>query len=134
MKKAKSYLLTVSALITLCIWGFIAVYKGGYAPRGLHVAIFMLIMIIGIYKLMINTKKHKAIEEGFPAEDEMSNRIEYQAGYYAFNTSMYIWLFIFFFKDLFPDIESMLVGGILSSVAVFIGIKHYLERNFHEHE
>jgi hypothetical protein len=62
----------------------------------------------------------------------MSTRIKYKAGYHAFMASMYIWLFIFLFKDLFPDVETMLGGGILLSAVTAMAIKAYLTRHYHE--
>ncbi|MFC1777101.1 hypothetical protein ACFL3I_07145 [Pseudomonadota bacterium] len=132
MKQTKRALLLVSILIMLCIWGFIAAYRTGYIPTGLDLFIFALIMIAGIYAFVTHLKQHKDVQSGFPAEDEMSTRIKYKAGYYAFLASMYMWLFIFLFKDFFPDVETMLGGGILLSAALSIVIKTYLTRNYHE--
>jgi len=132
MKQTKRALLLVSILIMLCIWGFIAAYRTGYIPTGLDLFIFALIMIAGIYAFVTHLKQHKDVQSGFPAEDEMTTRIKYKAGYYAFLASMYMWLFIFLFKDFFPDVETMLGGGILLSAALSIVIKTYLTRNYHE--
>ena len=134
MKKLKSALVAVSVLTLLIIWGFIGVYKAGYIPTGLDVFIFALIMISGIYAFVTHMKQHKEIQRGFPAEDEMSTRIKYKAGYHAFMASMYVWLFIFLFKDLFPDVESMLGGGILLSALISMVIKSYLTRNYNENQ
>ncbi len=134
MKPLKSALVTVSVLAMASIWGFIALYKGGYIPTGLQVFIFALIMISGIYAFVTHLKQHKDMQSGFPAEDEMSTRIKYKAGYHAFMTSMYMWLFIFLFKDLFPDVESMLGGGILLSAVISMVIKSYLTRNYNENQ
>ena len=132
MKQTKIALLLVSVLAMLCVWGFIAVYKGGYSPTGLDVLIFALIMIGGIYAFVTHLKQHKDVQSGFPAEDEMSTRIKYKAGYHAFMVSIYIWLFIFLFKDFFPDVESMLGSGILLSAILSMLIKAYLTRNYRE--
>jgi hypothetical protein len=43
-----------------------------------------------------------------------------------------MWLFIFLFKDIFPDVETMLGGGILLSGVISIAIKAYLTRHYHE--
>ena len=132
MKQTKRALLLVSILIMLCIWGFIAAYRSGYIPTGLDLFIFALIIIAGIYAFVTHMRQHKDVQKGFPAEDEMSTRIKYKAGYYAFLASMYMWLFIFLFKDIFPDVETMLGGGILLSAILSIVIKTYLTRNYHE--
>ena len=46
--------------------------------------------------------------------------------------SMYMWLFIFLFKDIFSDVEIMLGGGILLSGVMAMAIKTYLTRHYHE--
>ncbi len=132
MKHAKSALLPVSVLFMLSIWGFSALYQAGYIPNGLHIFIFAMIIISGIYAFVTHMKKYKEIQQGFPPEDELSTQIKYRSGYYAFMVSMYIWLFIFLFQQHFPDVETMLGGGILLSAVIAIGIKIYLTRNYHE--
>lgn len=132
MKQTKRALVLLSILIMFCIWGFIALYKTGYIPTGLDLFIFALIIVAGIYAFVTHFKQHKDVQSGFPAEDEMSTRIKYKAGYYAFLTSLYMWLFIFLFKDFFPDVETMLGGGILLSITLSIVIKTYLTRHYHE--
>lgn len=134
MKQAKHAVLLVSILAMLVIWGFIAVYQAGFIPTGLDIFIFVLIMIGGIYAFVTHFRRYKDVKSGFPAEDEMSSRIKYKAGYYAFIASMYIWLFIFLFKGLFPDIETMLGGGILTSAVLAMVIKSYLTRHYHENQ
>jgi hypothetical protein len=134
MINTKNALLLVSILVVLCVWGFIAVYRGGYVPTGKHLLIWALIIITAIYAFVTHLKQHKDVQSGFPAEDEMSTRIKYKAGHHAFLVSMYMWMFIFLFKDVFPDVETMLGGGILFSVAMSIGIKSYLTRHYHENQ
>ena len=132
MKQTKNTLLLVSVLVMFSIWGFLAVYKAGYIPTGLDIFIFAMIMIGGIYAFITHMKRHKDFEKGIPVEDEMSTRIKYKAGHHAFMVSMYMWLFIFLFKDIFPDVETTLGGGILLSGVISIAIKAYLIRHYHE--
>jgi len=134
MKQHKSALLPVSVLIMLSIWGFATLYHAGYIPNGLDIFIFAMIMVGGVYAFIVHMKRYKDIEQGFPPEDERSTLIKYKAGYYAFSISMYIWLFIFLFKRYFPDVETMLGGGILLSAVVAMSIRHYLERHYDENE
>jgi len=117
-----------------CIWGFIAVYKAGYIPTGLDIFIFLMIIVAAVYSFVTQMNKHKDIESGYPAEDEMSTLIKYKAGYYSFMSSMYMWLFIFLFKRYFPDVETMIGGGIIFSAVMSIGIKSYMTRHFHENQ
>jgi nicotinamide riboside transporter PnuC len=141
MKQTKSALVLVSVLIMSCIWGFIIAYKSGYIPTGLHVLILALIMIAGIYAFVTHLKQHKDVQSGFPAEDEMSTRIKYKAGYYAFLASLYMWLFVFMFKGVFDvsgiresGIDAILGGGIMTMAVISIVIKIYLTRHYHENQ
>ena len=99
---------------------------------GLDVFIFAMIMIAGIYAFVVQMRCFKDLKSGFPPEDELSTQIKYKAGYYAFITSMYVWLAIFLFQRHFADVETMLGCGILLSAVVSIAIKTYLARNYHE--
>ena len=132
MKHAKDALMLVSILMMLGIWGFVAVYKAGFIPAGLDIFIFLLIMIGGIYAFVTHMRRYKDVKSGYPAEDEMSTRIKYKAGYYAFMASLYMWLLIFMFNGFFPDVETMLGGGILTSAVLSMTIKSYLTRHYHE--
>jgi hypothetical protein len=134
MKPIRSSIIFVSVLAMLSIWGFTAVYRAGYVPNGLDVGIFAIIVISGTYAFVTHMRRYQAGKVGLPPDDELSNLIKYKAGYYAFMTSMYIWLFIFLFKRYFPDAETMLGGGILLSAFVAIGLKIYLMHNYHENE
>ena len=102
MKYAKNALMLVSVLAMLSIWGFIALYRGGYVPSGLDVFIFAMILISGVYAFVTHMRRYKDEQSGFPPEDELSTQIKYRAGHHAFITSMYIWLFIFLFQYYIP--------------------------------
>ncbi len=81
MKQLKNTLIPVSVLVMLSIWGFIALYRGGYIPSGLGVLIFAMIMIAGIYAFVVQMRRFKDVKSGFPPEDELSTQIKYKAGY-----------------------------------------------------
>lgn len=134
MNQTKSAIVLVSVLVMLSIWGFIALYRGGYVPSELDAFIFAMILISGVYAFVTQMRRHKDAKLGFPPEDELSTQIKYKAGYYAFITSMYIWLFIFLLKRYFSDVETMLGVGILLSAFVAIVVKGYLTRNYDENE
>jgi len=117
VNKRKSLMLT-SILIMAVIWGFIALEKGTDLLHGLDLYIFILIIIMGTIAFMRALKKDKEEKEGFNTEDELSLLVKYKSGYYAYMTSMYMWLFIFLFKDKFPDVETLLGSGILLSALI----------------
>ena len=131
MKKGKYFMLT-SVLVMFVLLGFGLAYNKGFDFKGLDLLIFALIVVIGGIALLLSYKKDKSIAEGFPAEDEMSLLLKYKAGYFAFLWSMYMWLFIFIFKDKFIDVETMLGGGILLSALISCVAKFIVKREVNE--
>jgi len=132
MKKRRKTLLITSVLIMAVIWAFIVLEKGTALFKGLDLVIFILIIIGGTIAFLSALKRDKEAKEGQPAEDELSTRIKYKAGYYAFMASLYMWLFIFLMKDKFPDNETMLGGGILLSALISYIAKYIVKKNFDE--
>jgi Ca2+/Na+ antiporter len=132
MKKNRKILLITSILIMLVFLGFIIINKGADFFRGLKLIIIVLMIIIGVIALVTAYKKDKEEKEGFPSDDELSTLIKYKSGYYAYLASMYMWMFIFLFKDKFPNIESMIGGGILLSGLIGFLSKSYVKQNFNE--
>ncbi|NOY37127.1 MAG: hypothetical protein GXO83_06085 [Chlorobi bacterium] len=137
MKKNRKTLLIASIMITAVmiiavIWGFIALEKGTGLLKGIDLFIFILIVVIGIIAFISALKKDKEKKEGLPPDDELSMKIKYKSGYYAFLVSMYMWLFIFILKDKFPDTETMLGGGILLSALIFAVTKYVIKQKFNE--
>jgi hypothetical protein len=118
MKKSRRTLMITFMVIMLSIWGFIIVQKGTNLFKGIDVFIFAIIIILGVVALINAYKKDKEEREGYPAEDELSTIMKYKAGYYAYLSSMYMWLFIFLLRDKFPDVETMVGGGILLSALI----------------
>jgi len=119
MKKQNLTFLLITILIVLIILAYILVSGEVNLFKGLELLIFALILILGGIALYNTIKKMKQEKQGIPSEDELSSGLKYKAGYYAFLSSMYMWLFIFLLKDKFPDIETMLGGGILLSAFMF---------------
>jgi len=132
MSRTKIKLISVSVLMMFTIWGFAAVSYAGYIPKGLILFLFAMIMITGIYAFVKHLRQYEEEKEGFAVEDELSRQIQFRAGYYAFNASLYIWFAIFIFHRSIPDTETMLGGGLLLSIIVFMGIRAYLKRSYDE--
>ncbi len=121
-----------SILIMALIWGFIIFTNVSSAMEGLDLFIFTLIILIAVIALIQALKTDKDEKAGLPADDELSTRIKYKSGYYAFLVSMYMWLFIFLFNDKFPDNETMLGGGILLSALISFIAKYAVTHKFNE--
>jgi len=114
------------------IWGFITVEKETNLFKGLDLFIFILIIVLGIIAFVFALKRDRDERAGLPVEDELSTKIKHKSGYYAYLISMYMWLFIFLLKDKFPDVETMLGGGILLSALISFMVKLYVKRQFNE--
>jgi len=125
-------LVIISLLGMACFWGFVLARRAGIVPGFLEIFIFVLILIGAVYSFVVEMKKRKDIESGFPVEDEFSERIKYRAGYYSFMASIYIWLTLFLLKELFTDYDTLFGLGILLPAVIFMVLRSYLARNPHE--
>jgi uncharacterized membrane protein YkvI len=130
-KKNKRFMIT-AVLFMAIIWAFVVIEKGTSLFQGLDLVIFILIIISGIIALYNAFKKDKELAEGQPEEDELSNLIKYKSGYYAYMASLYMWLFFFLMKDMFPNIESLIGGGILLTALFSFLAKLYVKKQLHE--
>ena len=132
MNKNRKTLLIITLLTMLVVLAFIVITNKANVLKGLNLLIFALIIIGGIIAFVSAYKKDKEEKAGLTTEDELSTLIKYKSGYYAYMASMYMWLFIFLFKDKFPDIETMLGGGILLSCLIGFISKLIVKRKFNE--
>lgn len=132
MKNRKKRFMITFILIMVISLGFIYFDKGAEIFKGLELIIVLLITIVGIIALIRVIKKDKNLNEGLPEDDELSTKIKYKSGYYAYMATMYIWVIIFILKDLFPDKQSMLGGGILLSALISFVAKYFVKQNFYE--
>ncbi len=71
-------------LFMAAIWGFIAIKKGTNFFKEIDLYIFILIIVIGAIALFRAFKKDKEQEAGIPEEDELTLRLKYKSGYYAY--------------------------------------------------
>lgn len=94
--------------------------------------IYGLIGIVAIISIFLAIKKMKEEKEGQPVDDEFTTQIKHKSGFYAYIASMYMWLFIFLLRDIFPDTETMVGGGILLSGVIGFICKLIVKRNFNE--
>ena len=65
-------------------------------------------------------------------EDEFTTKIKHKAGHHAYIATLYMWLFIFLFRDLFPDVETIVGGGILLSGVIGFVSKLMVRNSFDE--
>ena len=132
VNKSKMILITTLAVTVLCVAGYIVFVHEGFSLSPLDIVLFGLIILVGAFAIIKASKKNKEEKEGYPVDDEFSKQIKYKAGYYAFQTSMYIWLFIFLFRSKLPDFETAIGGGIILSAASSFVIEYFIKRKLHE--
>lgn len=137
MKSGRKVLLMTSILVLTIIGGLIAYAvidpdPGGNLFKGLNLLILILIIALAVIALVIAFRKDKEERSGFTIEDELSKLMKFKAGHDAYLASMYMWLFIFLFKDMFPDTESMLGGGILLSGLIGVISRQVVKHRFNE--
>ena len=84
----------------------------------LMLVIYGAIILVALISIFIAYRKLQEEKEGQPMEDEFTNLIKYKSGYFAYIASMYMWLFLFLFRDFMPNIETMVGGGILLSAII----------------
>ena len=94
--------------------------------------IYGLIGVVAVISILRTIKKMKEEKEGQPSEDELTTQIKHKAGHDAYIASLYMWLFIFLFRDIFPDSETMVGGGILLTGLIGFISKTIVSRKFNE--
>ncbi len=77
--------------------------------------IYGLIALVAIFSIIVGIKKMKDEKQGQPLEDEFTSKIKHKAGFYAYIASLYMWLILFLLRGFFPDVETLVGGGILLS-------------------
>jgi len=132
MKKNRKSLLVSLFLLVTIILGYVVAATEIEIFKGPELVIFILIVIVGLAALFMAFKRDKEEREGMQTDDELSNRIKYKAGYHAYLISTYAWFIIYLVKDKFPDVESLLGGGILVSAVIFFLTKIYVKHTFNE--
>jgi len=131
MKKSKTVLLLLIGLALFFAIGILG-YSEMAEIQPKMLLIYGLIGIVALISIVIAIKKMKEEKEGQPIEDEFTTQVKYKAGFYAYIASMYMWLFIFLFRGLFPDVETLAGGGILLSGVIGFACKFIVKRQINE--
>jgi len=132
MKKSKKLMLVIAFSTMGFILGFIILNNGADSFQGLNILVFALIIFGGIIAFFNANKKDQEEKNGLPTDDELSTLIKYKTGPYAYMASMYMWLVIFIAKGMFPNVETMLGGGILLSCLIWTISKYIVKLKFDE--
>ncbi len=130
MKTKRALIILIGLTLTFSVGILAYSQMGEIQPKML--LIYGLIGLVAIISILIAVKKMQEEKEGQPVEDEFTTRIKHKAGFYAYIASMYMWLFIFLFRAMFPDPETIVGGGILLSGVIGFACKFIVKRNLHE--
>ena len=131
MKKSRTALLLLIGLTLFFTLG-VLLYSQMAEIQPKMLIIYVLIGIVALISIVVAIKKMKEEKEGQPLEDEFTTQIKYKAGFYAYIASMYMWLFIFLFRSIFPDVETLVGGGILLSGVIGFACKAIAKQQINE--
>ncbi len=130
MKTTRALIILVGLTLTFAVGTLAYSQMEEIQPKML--LIYALIGIVAIISILKAVKKMKEEKEGQPIEDELTTQIKHKAGHDAYIASLYMWMFIFLLRDFFPDVESMVGGGILLSGLIGFIAKIIVRRKFNE--
>ena len=131
MKKSTTALLLLIGLTLFFTIG-VLVYSQMSEIQPKMIIIYGLIGLVALISIGVAVKRMREENEGQPNEDEFTTQIKHKAGFYAYIASMYMWLFIFLFRGLFPDIETIVGGGILLSGIIGFVCKTIVKQQINE--
>lgn len=106
-------ILVIGSFITWWVYS-----EGSFRSLGFVITFTVLIMVLALFYESI--KNIRNVKSGLPVEDEHTKKAQYKAGYISYLISVYIWIALYFTKDLFPGITHILATGILSMASVFL--------------
>jgi len=120
MKKQKIILVTAYLLILSVVFGLKYLEKQTGFFKSINPLFLLALIIIAFVYTLQSLKRKGKKKNGIPIDDELSILIKYKIGYYSFLASSFLWYLLFALKDDFPDIETILGGGILLSTLIVI--------------
>jgi hypothetical protein len=117
MKKA-ILMIVVSGLVllTMIAWWI----SSGSVLSEMGIVIGISILIIVAIMLLESRKRIKEAKLNLPSDDELTKVADFKAGYYSYLISVYIWLILYFVKDLLPTRTHILAIGIILMAVVFL--------------
>jgi len=129
--KTKKALLVITGL-TLFFSVGVLIYSQTSEMSTKMILIYLLIGVIAIISVFYALKRMIEEKEGQTKDDEFSNQIKYKSGYYAYIASMYMWFFFFLFRSYFPNIETIVGGGVLLSALIYFISNLMVKREIYE--
>ncbi len=132
MKTKTTIIIFVFLFVTSIPRAIDMLVNGIGAYKGYDVLTTLLFLLLSPFFIYLSIKKYKEEKKGLATEDEMSMRLKYKSGYYAYVYSVMMWMLIYFLKDIFPNTDLMLGIGIVLSILIGLISKLSIKRNFNE--
>jgi hypothetical protein len=134
MTKQKKILLIVELIAFAAIFSIIAIEKNTGILQNSNSLILVLFVGVSVIAALRPLKKRNNSKKGIPSDDELSLKIKYKSGYYAYFATIIIWLIIFLLKDSFPNTETILISGILLSTLSALFAKTIIRKTPNEEQ
>lgn len=97
--------------------GLIALQKSTHLFDGINPIVFTILAIVSVL-IALNLIKVNDKNSLFKNDDELSLQIKFKSGYYSYFASMYMWILVLLFKDMFANTEALLITGVLLSAVI----------------
>ncbi len=115
----KSFLmLTISflLLVFLIFWWF----WQDVNLQPMHIIITLAVLIMVLTFIFEGIRNIHESKQELAIDDELSKRSQHKAGYHSYLLSVYIWVALYFLKDLFSQMDYILATGIFCMALTFI--------------
>jgi hypothetical protein len=129
MEEKLKFKLGLVLLISINICQFIAAFYWYFnESKDIGYIWFAMAIVTAILFAIFLNKTWKDIKAGQPSEDERSKKIKMNAAGYSFFVSIYVWIGLLIFQDLFNSCSQVVSSGIIIMAILFIIISVILNR------
>ena len=112
----------IAIVVSLMVLGTSALWFFGTEDHkiGFEIVSFGVIVILVGFGLYFAYRRLSSANRGEPAEDELSKKIMQKTAAWSYYISLYMWVFMIWFKDrVTMDTEQVLGAGILCMAVIF---------------
>jgi peptidoglycan/LPS O-acetylase OafA/YrhL len=112
----------IAAVVSLMVLGTTALwfFKVENKITTVEIISFGTIIFLVGFGLYFAFRRFSSAHRGEPAEDELSKKVMQKAAAWSYYVSLYMWVFMIWFKDRVTlDTEQVLGAGILSMAVIF---------------
>lgn len=129
MEEKRKFKLGLVLLISINLCQFLAAFYWYFnESKDIGYIWFAIAIITAILFAIFLNKTWKDIKAGQPSEDERSKKIKMNAAGYSFFVSIYLWIGLLIFQDLFSSCSHVVSVGIILMAVLFVTISTILNR------